>query len=1473
MKQLLFLTFSFILAVHFQAKSQTALDFDGVDDYVQTTYPGISGDSPRTIMAWINTTENSIGNQQVITDYGTFETSGRFTFCLLANNALRLEVQGNGISGTIAVNDGDWHHVAVTYDPDSANNFSLYVDGNLDVAGNVTVPVNTGDTADFKIGRRIDNVKMFNGQIDDVSVWDEALTQMEVTDYSCITEDPTTFPNLVAYYDFNEGTGTTLTDLAGGYDGTLMNMTDEDWVFSEVCEPGYFITFEVTEDDGITPIENAEVDLDGEIQFTNTNGEVVYFRDTGTYPYAVSKIGYTTQSGNVDVIDDDVIVSISMPLSGVNFDVTFMVTDETGTSPIENALVDLDGVQQYTNEFGETTFTGYLPGTFPYTISKEGYSSASGNVDVIDDNITVPVSLALLVPSALEFDGVDDYVQTSFPGVLGTTPRTFKAWIYLDAAPTGTMCISDYGVNAVGSRNTFIVNGAGYLGYLSGGTNANITATVATVPIGSWVHVAFVYDGTNGFLYQDGVEVGSGNLTTVNTPSWGENLMIGERVAGGSIPFEGKIDEVSIWDVALTAQEITDYACISDPASIPNLLAYYNFNDGTGTILTDLSWGGYNGTLMNMTEEDWVPSDVCGSGYNITFIVTEDDGTTPIENAAIDLDGEVKYTNLNGEAVYFYNDPGAYAYTVSKPGYFDETGTVDVVDDDVTVEVSLVLTGIDYDITFIVTDELTGSPLEDALVDLEGVQQYTDEFGETVFTGYLEGTFNYTISISEYYDLIDSVVVVDDDVTVNAGLQPILYYDITFNVTDETGTIPLEDALVDLEGLQQYTNASGETTFTGYLPGTYDYEISHDEYYGQIDSVELVDDDVTVSVGLQPILYYDITFVVTDETGTTPLEDALVDLDGVQQYTNASGETTFTGYLPGTYTYSVSKEDYYLASGEVDVVDDNVTVEVSLSLVGDGSTALEFDGMDDYVQTSFPGVMGMTPRTFVAWIYLSSAPTGNICITDYGLNAPGSRNTFIVRGDGFLGYISGGTNANISAITAQVPVGSWVHVAFVYDDTHGFLYQNGEEVGTGLLTAVNTPTSGEDFKIGERVAGGNIPFNGMIDEVSVWDVALTQQQISDYSCVGDPAQYDNLLAYYNFNEGTGTTLFDLAGGYNGTLVNMGEEDWVVSEVCESGFNITFIVTEDGTVPVEDATVELDGVIKYTDANGEVTFYYYDPGSYDYTISKSGYYDQTGSVDVIDDHVTLDVILPPITYYDITFIVTEDPGGDPVENATVNLDGIIQWTNSNGETTFTPYLPGTYGYVVIKDGYDMVMGDAVVVDQDLTVEVALPLSAPVYAISFLVTEQPGGVAVEDALVDLDGVQQYTNEFGLTTFSDYLPGSYPYDVSKDGYYLVSGTAEVIDENLMIEIELLISNIQQNEITGLSIYPNPTSGVFTIRFSDESRYNVTISDISGHIIDNFILNEKYRKIDLTGVQKGYYFLTIRKDDKIFKSPLIIH
>ena len=226
------------------AQSNNSLHFDGSDDYVQTSFPAITGADSRTVEAWIKTTKNSQpstgAGQSVIADMGFMSTGARFTFNILWGNAIRIEVGGSGLSGQTAVNDGNWHHVACVYARSATNKYSLYVDGVLDTSGNITTTLNVGN-GNLRIGRRVDNVNHFEGNIDEVRVWDHARTANEIDSLKG-EEICASASGLVAYYRFNEGTAnsnnsgvsTAVDNSSSSNNGTLNNFgltgSSSNWV-------------------------------------------------------------------------------------------------------------------------------------------------------------------------------------------------------------------------------------------------------------------------------------------------------------------------------------------------------------------------------------------------------------------------------------------------------------------------------------------------------------------------------------------------------------------------------------------------------------------------------------------------------------------------------------------------------------------------------------------------------------------------------------------------------------------------------------------------------------------------------------------------------------------------------------------------------------------------------------------------------------------------------------------------------------------------------------------------------------------------------------------------------------------------------------------------------------------------------------------------------------------------------------------
>ena len=206
-RKILLLFFLFVLSNNLIAQN-AGLYFDGTDDYVMSDISPIAGNTAKTLEAWIKTTANGDPNngglQKVIVEMGAQATGTRFTLNILFSNAIRVEVQGNGISGTTAVNDGLWHHVAAVYDPFATTKVALYLDGVLEASGNLTTAVNTSATGNIQIGRRCDGINYFNGSIDEVRVWNVARTASQIANNRNVELCNST-TNLVAYFPMNEG--------------------------------------------------------------------------------------------------------------------------------------------------------------------------------------------------------------------------------------------------------------------------------------------------------------------------------------------------------------------------------------------------------------------------------------------------------------------------------------------------------------------------------------------------------------------------------------------------------------------------------------------------------------------------------------------------------------------------------------------------------------------------------------------------------------------------------------------------------------------------------------------------------------------------------------------------------------------------------------------------------------------------------------------------------------------------------------------------------------------------------------------------------------------------------------------------------------------------------------------------------------------------------------------------------------------
>ena len=159
-----------------------AISLDGMSDYVNITgYKGILGPSAVTVTAWVNTTTTGTGT---IVGWGPNVAGQRFGF-RINDDRTRMEHQGGNVQGDSNVNDGQWHHVAVTVQASATISYPdviLYVDGIDDTRATTDSDAfNLTAGQDVRIGSRPSNDdRFFIGSIDDVRIYDRALTEEEI---------------------------------------------------------------------------------------------------------------------------------------------------------------------------------------------------------------------------------------------------------------------------------------------------------------------------------------------------------------------------------------------------------------------------------------------------------------------------------------------------------------------------------------------------------------------------------------------------------------------------------------------------------------------------------------------------------------------------------------------------------------------------------------------------------------------------------------------------------------------------------------------------------------------------------------------------------------------------------------------------------------------------------------------------------------------------------------------------------------------------------------------------------------------------------------------------------------------------------------------------------------------------------------------------------------------------------------------
>ena len=601
-------SYSYVLADP-RAGFGTALNLDGTNDFINVADDNsLDLTSDFTIEAWITPTDVA-GDERIV------NKNGAYAFGMSGSGLQFLTDGSNIVTSSVALSAGTSYHVAMVVSDTTGNgsqDANFYVDG-VFVETVVGTDLTIASTANvLEIGSSSAGTGTFwQGQIDEVRIWNDVRTAAEISanQYTPLKGNEA---GLAAYWNFDEGSGTTATDRSTNANtGTLTN-------FALSGSTSNYVT--------------AAIDVEATYAGAST---------------VIAMGGFDTDNDGSTQTDTVTPRIVTLPTKGTLFQTTDGTTSN-GTAISANDLV--------TNADGKVIYVpsgSGLSGTDSYTYKVNDGASDSANTETV--NITNAAPRAGF-GTALDFDGTNDFVDiVDITGAQLSGAVTIEAWVNFDAF-AGNDRIVDLGETGEGDDNIglFIAGTTGRIQLIHfNGASLNSIRTVAAISLNTWVHVAGVTDGTNGTIYINGVaqplnqhfingaDQGDPKDTTaamsgITSVTRAANF-IGKSSDAGTTFMNGTIDEVRVWNDARTTAEILANLYTPLKGNEADLVGYWNFDEGSGTTATDRSTNALTGALTSFA--------LSGSSSNyvtpaIDVEAAATDTTTVITMGGFDTDND-----------------------------------------------------------------------------------------------------------------------------------------------------------------------------------------------------------------------------------------------------------------------------------------------------------------------------------------------------------------------------------------------------------------------------------------------------------------------------------------------------------------------------------------------------------------------------------------------------------------------------------------------------------------------------------------------------------------------------------------------------------------------------------------------------------------------------------------------------------------
>ncbi|KKQ23516.1 MAG: hypothetical protein US38_C0014G0003 [Candidatus Roizmanbacteria bacterium GW2011_GWC1_37_12] len=1025
--------------------------YDGIDDYTSVTENSAwEFSSSFTLSTWVYSNGTQIAYAGIVAkdlsssmgNYGFFYDSGgtivRFGF--YGTNSVQSEVDTQ-----TAIPTGQWVHLIGVFD--DVNN-TLYIYQNGELKEKDTTITNTPSTNDNSLifGSRQAGLSSyeFNGKIDEARIYNRALSPKEVRDlYSWA-------PGPAGYWNFDEKTGASVNDISGnGYTGTWNGTGASHWTTGKFGSAGNFNGTDdyISQGTGPTIVNSVSfwtyptsttnyfVDLNGSAYISATSGTLSATGFTSPTIYVNGVVSSTLAANQWQYIT--VTTATNLNASALNF----------GKISTNYLTGKLDEVRLYNyartqKQIVEDMNAGHPVGGSPvgsqlgYWKFDEGYGGTA-NDTVANQNLTITSASwtnSGKFNKALNFDngvaGSEAYYNdvTSSKYDL-TNDFSFGAWVYRTNSPSNQARIISKGDKYLLFTTTNNIP----ICYMNGLSATSLTATSA-LPVNQWIYVLCTYKDNARKLYINGIlnaqDTPTGTITSDNT-----DLVVGNYdVPSDSYRFRGIIDEVKIYNSALTSDEIK-----------------LDYNHGSAMVLGSVSTDSTGAVADNSSARGYcIPGDTTSCSAPVgEWKMDEKTGTNAYD------------TSGNGLTGTFTGSPrwrsGKFGSGINFDGGNDWSDLISIpynsattfsTNKDITISAWFKSAGSSY--TQTIFDSRDGD------INWAGIGLFVAGTGEVSY--YIRdnaGHFINSATTSTYIDNKWHNATLVGDRDGNA----VLYIDGSINV----GTTQPMSTIIDI------TNAQNDMLGNACCSAS-----AWEEFQGSIDQVRLYNYARTPA---QIAWDYNrggpVGWWKMDECQGITANDSSGNGNNGTITIGATGTNTSAGTCTGS-------------AGEA--WKDGAT--------GKYNSSLEFDGTDDYINVVDNNSLDMTTNiTLSAWIKLSDLTITNANnIVAKGTNGY----QFTVGDSSSLKVgLAKQDVAWVVQSNTTISDTNWHFVSVTYNGTTGKVYLDGIDRSGSTSIQTFSNTSDNLFIGSKNPVTATKYFNGQIDDIRVYNYALTANQVKN----------------------------------------------------------------------------------------------------------------------------------------------------------------------------------------------------------------------------------------------------------------------------------------------------------------------------------------------------------------------------------------